>query len=253
VALTVGASASHFLVLLGLVYVAALVGTLPRWPRPTWLLPLVWAYLTWTRVRHAPLFAVTAALAVAEMLPYTRWRERFCRAACDLPRLAGVRGVDWRPAALPVALVLAAVVLPAARVPLPVLGYGWGRLDPDHWPVELVPELRRYQYTQPGGTRIFNEYALGGFLICNAPGFRAFIDDRCEVYGDRWLVDYSRAEWLDAETYAREWERAYRFHFALTWRGSRFDQFYQDARGWTLVGRTKAVALYRRERHEPLP
>ena len=41
---------------------------------------------------------------------------------------------------------------------------------------------------RPPGTRIFCEYAYGGFLIYHAPGYRVFIDDRCELFGDEFLA-----------------------------------------------------------------
>jgi hypothetical protein len=34
---------------------------------------------------------------------------------------------------------------------------------------------------------------LGGFLIDYTPGLRVFIDDRCELYGDEWLLNYVHA------------------------------------------------------------
>jgi hypothetical protein len=55
------------------IYLATLLGTWPRRPRVTWILPLFWLYQAVDRVRHGPLFCLVAMLAVAEMLPYTRW------------------------------------------------------------------------------------------------------------------------------------------------------------------------------------
>ena len=53
-------------------YLAALLGALRatggRGARVTWLLPLIWTALTFQRVRQAPLFAVAAALTLAELL-----------------------------------------------------------------------------------------------------------------------------------------------------------------------------------------
>ena len=34
---------------------------------------------------------------------------------------------------------------------------------------------------------------FGGFLIYHTPGFRVFIDDRCELYGDEFMVKYVKA------------------------------------------------------------
>jgi hypothetical protein len=58
------------------VYVAAFVGVLPRWSRVTWLLPLLWFALSWTRIRYWPLFAMTAVIALADVFPHIRWVKR---------------------------------------------------------------------------------------------------------------------------------------------------------------------------------
>ena len=60
-------------------YVAVLVGVFPQRPRTTWLVPLVWFVLALLRVRNAPLFGITAAIALADMLPHSRvgrWLQR---------------------------------------------------------------------------------------------------------------------------------------------------------------------------------
>ena len=78
---------------LGLFYLACLVGALPR-PRVTWLLPVVWLALACSRVRNAPLFALTAALALAEFLPQVRWARWLSDRGSVIFRLqpAGLRG-----------------------------------------------------------------------------------------------------------------------------------------------------------------
>ncbi|MBI1901321.1 MAG: hypothetical protein HYS13_09455 [Planctomycetia bacterium] len=58
--------------LLGVVYCVVLVDAWRQERRVTFLLPLVWLVLAFTRVRHAPLFAILAGLSIAEMLPHTR-------------------------------------------------------------------------------------------------------------------------------------------------------------------------------------
>jgi len=152
-----------------------------------------------------------------------------------------------------VGLVLTALVLQVARVPLPVVGHGWARLDAADWPVALLPELQRCQRSRPEGTAIFNEYAFGGFLIYYTPGLRVFVDDRCELYGDGWLRDYVLAEGHDAARQVQEWEKQYRqldheeaFDLALTRTGSTFDRYFNAAPGWLAVKRTPAAALYQR-------
>ncbi len=56
---------------MGLLFVVAFAGILPR-PRVTWCIPLVWLELTFSRIWHGPLFAITAVLALGGMLPHVR-------------------------------------------------------------------------------------------------------------------------------------------------------------------------------------
>jgi hypothetical protein len=244
-------SVAWTVVLFGLIYLAALLGVPPRRVRVTWLLPLLWFALTWTRIRHGPLFVITAALALGEMYPYIRWREWLvrmgsvtCRLRTADPAAAPARPA-WAPASLPVLLVLAALALEAAAVPVPVLGRGWARPEPTASPVELLPELRAYEKASPPGTPIFNDMFYGGFLIYYTPGLKVFVDDRCELYGDRWLEQYAEAYYHHPER-IEGWAGEYGFDRALVIPGSVFDRYLQTAGGWAEVRRTEGAVLYRR-------
>jgi hypothetical protein len=138
-------------VLFGLVYLAALLGVSPRQVRVTWLLPLLWFALAWTRIRHGPLFVITAALALGEMYPHVRWREWLARRGSVTCRLRPAGPTTWRPAFLPTLLVLAALVLHMAGIPAPLVGRGWAHLPADTSPVELLPELQAYEKASPPG------------------------------------------------------------------------------------------------------
>src|SRR5262249_52955948 len=132
------------ILLMGLAYGAVLAGTWLRRPGVTWLIPVLWFALALSRVRNAPLFAITALVALADVLPHSRVAAWLARPGRDLFRVPGpVSGAGssprWRPAALPLALLLLAAVLQVAGVRAPVLGRGWGRLDPAGWPVHLLP------------------------------------------------------------------------------------------------------------------
>jgi hypothetical protein len=152
---------------------------------------------------------------------------------------------NWRPALLPVTLLCVAFGLQAVRASVPVLGHGWARHDPELWPVELLPELRRQAEAKPGAP-IFNEYEFGGFLIYHTPQLRVYVDDRCEVYGDQWLYEYVRAE-DDPEPYLEACQRRYgRFDLALTHTGSGYDRYFDQSAEWTVLGRTASATLYRR-------
>jgi hypothetical protein len=235
----------------GLVYVLVLAGVHPRQWRVTWLLPLAWLVLACLRIRHAPLFAITATLALADLLPCTWWARWLARPGSDLFRFPSGAwresgaGWSWRPALLPLALVGLAFGLQAAHAPVPVLGHGWARHDPDLWPVELLPELRRQAEARPG-TPIFNEYEYGGFLIYHAPQLRVYVDDRCEIYGDQWLYEYVQAE-SNPGPYLDERQRQYGpFDLALTRTGSGYDRYFDRSAEWTVLGRTATATLYRR-------
>lgn len=239
----------------GLLYLAALVGVLPRRPRVTWLIPLVWLYLAWTRIRHGPLFVTTASIALAEMLPHVRWAAGLSRWGSDLFRIqdrvcvGGQRLLSWKPAILPLALVLTAVALQTATVPLPILGCGWAKIDPQLWPVDLLPELRAYERNHPPGTPIYNHMNFGGFLIYYTPGLRVFIDDRCELYGDEQLLAYDDAETADPGKIAC-WARQYGFDAALAITGSPLDWYLRQTPDWKMVRQTGPATFYERSTPE---
>jgi hypothetical protein len=245
--------AGWIVLVFGAVYLVVLAGVWPKWPRVTWLLPLIWFYLACTRIRHAPLFSITAALAIADMLPHTRWAAWIARTGSDLFQFPSREvaltkpSLAWGAALLPIGVVVLALYLQMERVPVPVVGHGWVRLDPTYWPVELLPKLAAYQNSRAGGTPIFNEYLHGGFLIYQTPGFRVFVDDRCELYGDQWLKDYVLAEGTETAKYIKDSERIYpEFDLAMTRTGSGYDDYFATCSDWVPVQQTEAATLYQR-------
>ena len=244
-----------FVLLFAGIYVAALAGVGPHRLRVTWLIPLVWLYLAWTRIRHGPLFAITAVIALAEMWPHVawvRWLDRHKSALFHLrspdpgAAMSDVQNPwDWQWLAVPFALLLGVAGLQTASVEAPVVGRGWAQLDRTHWPVDLLPELRRYEREHPPGTPIFNDMLFGGFLIYHTPGLRVFIDDRCELYGDEFLQAYVDAMSDDAQI--DRWAQQYGFDLALVTPGSAFDSYLIHAAGWRRQGESTAARLYLRE------
>jgi hypothetical protein len=261
--------ADWIILLLGGLYLAALLSTLPRWPRVTWLLPFVWLYLAYSRIRHGPLFAITAAVALADLLPYSRVAAWLARTGSDLfqPRpmdsAATVKLFDWRPALLPILLIATTIVLQRAQAEVPVLGRHWAKLDAALWPVELLDDLRKHQDDRPDGTPIFNEYIYGGFLIYYTPGYRVFVDDRCELYRGsdnyQWLYEFVQAEkYGTPQTIGpimRRWEQEYgRFDLALVKTAQAdtepgFDNYFRTSPEWTAIKRTTTASLYQRTNH----
>lgn len=245
----------------GVLYGGLLLTVPVRQWRVSWLLPLVWFALACMRVRHAPLFAVAGLVGLADFFPATRIAAAFARKKSDLfdPSRAGADPEPAREAArafaVPAGLVLVALLLQAVGAPVPILGRGWAKLDPTIWPVELLPELREHERDRPAGTRIFCEYSYGGFLIYHAPGYRVFIDDRCEVFGDKFLTEFvnTKAKLYDheyehpAEPFA-EWQQQYgAFDLALVESGGGFDiALFEMPQAWEEVRRTETATLYRK-------
>jgi hypothetical protein len=233
------------IVLLGAGYLASVASILPRRPRVTWLLPLVWFVLACLRIRHAPLFAVTAATAWAEMLPHTRWagwlsRRKWLRAP------GAAVGRDAHKAAtllLPLAVLVVAMGLEAAAVPVPVVGHGWAQFDAVRWPTDLVPELQEIETHSASRARIFNDMLFGGFLIYHTPRLAIFIDDRCDLYGGDFLRRYDHAR-QHAPAQIDAWAAEYGFRHALVEAGSAWDRYLAASPGWRLVRRVPAAALY---------
>jgi hypothetical protein len=241
----------------GAVYVLTLVGTWPGPPRITWLIPLVWLCLTFVRIRHAPLLGITAILALADILPHSRLAAWLARPGRDLYQFHACTADSagrsaWWPLLIPALVVAAAIPLQVAGAQVPILGRGSARLDHKIWPIDLLPQLRLCEQAHSDGARIFNEYRFGGFLIYFIPGLKVFVDDRFEVYGDRWLLNFAEArqnhpEWVDA------WAQQYRFGYALVETGSPFDHYLENSPHWVVLGHSEPAALYRRLPREAKP
>lgn len=230
------------------VYLFVLLGVRPlRW-RATWLLPLAWFVLACSRIRHGPLFATTAVIAIGEIFPHTRWAAWMARRDSDLFRLpvnkAARSSSIWKAALIPATLVAISAALKIGSVPVPVSGSGWAKLDRAEWPVDLLPELKRFEARNSRRTPIFNEMLFGGFLIHYTPGLLVFIDDRCELYGDAQLLEYVNAQTNSGQI--ENWQQEYGFRTALMITGSAFDRYLSKADGWTLVRATPAATLYER-------
>jgi hypothetical protein len=233
------------------VYLFVLYGVKRSAVRVSWLLPLVWFALTVSRCRHASLFAVIALVSITAMWKHTSWALYLAARRPDLYQPGSAEARPWWAGVwLPVAVVLLALALQVARVPAPVVGSGWATHDPNHWPVEVIDALKAHE-PKPGDphNKLFNSgYIDGGFVIYHAPGYKVFVDDRCEVFGGPWLKDFVNAH-DDPGPALANWEARYGpFHFALTRTGSSFDDlFRENAREWEPVKVTPTATFYKRK------
>jgi len=245
------AASAPAVLLFGSVYVAALLGVLPARPRITWLVPLLWLGFACLHVRHAPLFAITAVLALADMFPHVRWAKWLADKGSSLFRLRIngetetqiISNERVKPAL--VLGVFTAAILPLASCSLLLFGRNWAQLDHTKWPIDLLPELQKIEREVPAGTPIFNDMLFGGFLIYYTPALSVFIDDRCELYGDERLRAYARALY-DDPAQIETWATQYGFDTALVQTGNALDIYLQHADAWKMIRRTQAATLYRR-------
>jgi hypothetical protein len=223
-------------------------------PPVTWLIPAIWLCLAVQRVRHAPLFAIVAALAIAEILPHTRFAEwlaqweLFGKASertseeAEKKTTGSLRAFAVR--IVPVAAVLLALIPLMGRGPAPYVILSWAAHDPQRWPVELLPQLKTLEGERPGA-RVFNALDFGGFLSFYTPRLKTFIDDRCELFGTEFLAAYAEAETRQPER-IDEWAVKYQFDLAMVRRGTPFDRHLRQSRNWRPIGESAAASLYRR-------
>jgi hypothetical protein len=242
------------IVLTSIMYLSFLVALMPKRPQGTWILGLAWMLLAVARIRNGELFAVCAAAVFAERLPTHPWMRRldhrpdwFVRPKTIPAKLRSWTPAIWAPVAL---LAGVAMIFQSSGVRAPIIGKGWATLANDISPVEMLPELRAYERTVPPGTPIFNDMNFGGFLIYFTPKLKVFIDDRCELYGDRGLVEYVAVHRNPA--LIDDWADRWGYELALVaadqpGKSSVFDKHLANSKEWRCIKRTNIAALYRRD------
>lgn len=235
------------------VYIFTLAGTVRSGVRVAWLLPLFWLAQAFLRVRHGSLFAVVAAVAVIDMWPHTRWAQWLATHRPDayVPPTKPDRGSV-------VGILLAAVLavaiswaLQVKQVQVPGIGHGSAKFDAKLWPFDLLDVIYKHEPKSVGQmANVFNDYSDGGFLIYYAPGYRVFVDDRCEVFGDDWLVEFVLANEEGTADVMAKWQANYpRWDYALTRHDTGFDEYYRCRPAeWQLLKKGEVGSFYQRVR-----
>ncbi len=244
--LSLESTAGQVVVGFAAIYLFALAGTLPKWPRVTWLIPLVWFVLTLKGIRQGPLFVVSAVFALADLWPHSAWHRILLKAGDSLVEVPVRRdGCQWL--VIPVFAVILSFLLILSNVAFPLVGKGWARLEPAAVPVDLTPAVREYVRSVPPGSRIFNDANWGGYLIYHAPELKIFMDDRFELCGEDWLRAYADAmdchpEMIDT------WAEEYGFRAALITIGidepTPAEKYLTASSRWKLVAQGKAAAFF---------
>jgi hypothetical protein len=236
---------------LAAVYLFMLLG-LKSLPRMTWVVPIVWFYLGCDRCRHCSLFGIVALVAIADLFPLTRWADWLAKNRPDYyvrnyfvrSNGLGISQLKTWSFALPLPLLTIAIAL--------YLGHrGWAVFDTERWPMPLISKIRESAGLQKQ-LPIFNQYNDGGFVIWHLPEFRPMVDDRCEVYGGKWLKEFTEADQSDArqagEYLARIQKEYGEFEHALTRIGSGFDDYFQSQpETWQTIDQTGFHKFYQRK------
>jgi hypothetical protein len=230
-----------------LLYFSFLLGTFYRLPRITWIVPLIWLILSFFRVRHMALFALTVPFAIAEMYPHIRWIHWLDKKGSVFFSLRrktkeGIKSFLIF-LAIPLSLTITSIVCQTKELKIPIIGKNWAKVDPEHWPVDLLSELRKIEKSSPQGTPIFNTDNFGGFLIFFTPGFRVFIDDRFELYSNEFIKNYM-ASGPKFPMHLKSWEEKYNFNYALVKAGSHIDKVLTQSPSWHLIKKSKSGCLY---------
>ena len=234
-------------------YLVLLFGVLPNRPRVCWLIPLFWLVQSVLRVRHGALFAPVALLAMIDMWPHTRFASWLATKRPDVyqPPVKPVRNSFIPVLVSAVICVTIAIGCQRSGSTVSIVGSGTAKLDPSLWPVELLGTLKQWEPSHDQPNRIFCEYIYGGFLIHHTPGYKVFVDDRCELFGDDWLVNYVEADGEQADKAMTEWQVEYGpFDFALTRttdRATGYEAFFRTSAAWVVVEKTSTATFYRRK------
>ncbi|MDY3551075.1 hypothetical protein R5W24_000149 [Gemmata sp. JC717] len=236
---------------LALLYLLVLYGVKRSALRVSWLLPLVWLALSFSRCRHVSLFAVVTLVTVTAMWKHTRWALWLAARRPDLYQPGSARTRPWWAHVWAPALAVSlALGLQVARVPVPLIGSGWATHDPTAWPVDVLDALKEHEPRAGEPNRLFNsEYIYGGFVIYHAPGYKVFVDDRCELTGGPWLVNYVHAAEAPGAA-VTDWQDRYgHFDFALTRTGTPFDEWFRAAPEWRPIKSAPTATFYTRRSH----
>ncbi len=246
-------SQSYSWPILGLaaVYFFVLFGVNRKDMHVTWLLPLIWLAQTVDRCRHASLFVVVTLVAIAAMWPATRWAAWLVKNRPDFyePDAQQTQHPWWANIWLPTLLVATSLGLIVGGISVPVIGAGWAQHDAKHWPVEVLDALKANEPGPGEPNKLFTDYLGGGFAIFHAPGYKVFVDDRCEVFGGKWLLEFVKANDTNTSSALQKWDSRYGpFDFALTTVGTNFDDYFHSAPDWYCVKRTETAGFYKRKR-----
>ncbi|MBF0406216.1 MAG: hypothetical protein HQM10_02595 [Candidatus Riflebacteria bacterium] len=227
----------------GVLYLLAVVAVPLNKMRVIYLLPVVWFLLAIGRIRHAPIFATYAVVVLPHFYSDIAW-----------VKWLGTKGfltfkMNESPAKMklstvvPVIFFCICLILQYSGYEMPLAGRNWASPSGKIWPVEIISEMGKFssKHADKKGVAVFNEMNFGGFLIHQVPGFKVFIDDRCELHGDI-LNDFDEAK--TNHLLIKKWDEKYSFFYALTVPKSGYDNFFAGSSSWKKVAGCVAGNFY---------
>jgi hypothetical protein len=117
--------------------------------------------------------------------------------------------------------------------------------------VEVLDAMKANEPKPGEPNKLFTDYTGGGFAIFHTPGYKVFVDDRCEVFGGDWLDKFMKAAEKDTGCAIAKWEAEYgQFNFALTKPGTNFDNYFRSSTEWECVKSTENASFYKRKKPE---
>lgn len=228
--------------LLAAAYFWTLFGVRSRGLRVAWLLPAIWFVLALSRVRHGPLFAIVAALAIADMIPHHPAYRKIIASIATRNSNPRRHPPAW-PLAVAIALAFSATLaVQSAGWKLPVIGAGRCVATNRVWPVDAVALLEQEIADDSTPVHVFNEMRFGGYLTYAAPNVRIYIDDRCELHRDPGLKRYVELQ-KHPDRILGEAAR-YGFDYALIRTGSGVHQYMAQSPDWLLLHSDDTAALF---------
>ncbi len=229
----------------GLVYVAYLLGfsltgfyCYRRVEPVRWTVLLVFLLLSLRHWRNVPLLLVVSLPWCAELVAAAMEQ------ATRLVLAAGFRPKAWLLAATAAMGLMMGLAGPdhLQRVALSGLHPGEFFRQTDY-PIEAVQWVHTHR--DQVGTRMYNDYGYGGFLLWWLPEEKIFIDGRMPAWriGDRWIF-YDYVALTNWDPPALGVLDKYGVDWALVRRGSPLDQALRREAGWRTVYEDAKVVIY---------
>lgn len=249
-------------ILFALLIIGLAIGA-KRLAMPRLLCCVAFSHLALSAVRNMPLFGIVVTPAIAQLFARlqlfpgieqesspTRWRQLLGNASAKLRQLSdnfdeqeALCKMHLLPIAAFVFLVIVAVNGGKA-FGTQILNSGW---DPESKPTAILDVLSQYEQKGLSPTTGFNMDNWGGLIRykLGAERGRVFIDDRANVYGDPFYLEYGRV--CEGSSGWQDVLRKYKIDWVLFPKDSRLCANLHDDPNWQLAGEDQASCLYIRK------